>query len=950
MNTATLGTVVRRLRSISEQVVEASDRQLLAQFSTDQDQTAFATIVRRHGPMVLGVLRRTLQHEQDAEDAFQATFLVLARSAASIRDVQALPSWLHGVSRRIAMKTKRSAARRRHHEGRALPTLNTPSNDMDWREVQAILDEEVSRLASIYRTPFILCCLEGLGRDEAAQRLGLKDGTLSSRLAKARTILKERLAKRGIALSAVLASIAISGKPAVAETLEQSTVLGLFGKASATVLTLARGMTPTLAYARIAIVGVVLAAALCAGAGALKARPQAAAAIPPVVKPIDVAQPIAAADPDAKSERPSEFDVSGTIVGPDGKPVAGAVVALWTNDLKKRDDVKVQATTGPDGKYRLRVPSAALDRYARIVVNAKGLVTDWIELNQPPKSELSHTLPKEETPLTGRILDLEGKPVAGATITVTEAERPRSGDLAPYVEAYMKAEKYNFPELPQTIWITPAALDASSTATTDKDGRFQLPGYGRERLLHLTVSAPGMERRMLTVLTRPVDPELVKKSYLRGDNFELALAPGKVMQGTVTERLTGMPVAGVSVYAGQAIATTNEKGVYRMDGLSKQSNLYVSASPPKPYFRTEHKQIPDTPGLEPITLDFQLDSGIEITGKLRDKATGKPVTGVVWYNAQSGNTYLKDQKIDGNGIGGRFETKPDGTFRVLVLPGPGYLCVQADENRYARVAPEGWDGNPINAIPHGVLPQQYHVTIAIDPDEKKPDSRSITVDLEPGTTRNGVVVDQDGKPVEGAIALGLTSIPDPGATTTPRPQRFGPPPSGRLKGPTFTAVGLNPKDPRLLVFIHHEKKLGKIIEVRGDEKGDLTVKLEPLLSAAGRVLNADGSPVDSYSITTLAPRRFAEYKRLPFVMLSFGPTSIRYRADEQTWLPKAVTTDKDGKFRIEGMLPGIDYEFWVTEDPVEPRKFARPVLMQKKTLDAGKNADFGEWKLRSQSE
>src|SRR5258708_33655179 len=139
MNTATLGTVVNRLRSLADPLPEPSARQLLAEFSNSRDQTAFAAIVRRHGPMVLGVLRRALRHEQDAEDAFQATFLVLARSAGTIRDVQALPSWLHGVSRRMAMKTKRSAARRRNYEGRAVPVANAPASDLDWREVQATL-------------------------------------------------------------------------------------------------------------------------------------------------------------------------------------------------------------------------------------------------------------------------------------------------------------------------------------------------------------------------------------------------------------------------------------------------------------------------------------------------------------------------------------------------------------------------------------------------------------------------------------------------------------------------------------------------------------------------------------------------------------------------------------------------------------------------------------------
>ena len=258
-----------------------------------------------------------------------------------------------------------------------------------------------------------------------------------------------------------------------------------------------------------------------------------------------------------------------------------------------------------------------------------------------------------------------------------------------------------------------------------------------------------------------------------------------------------------------------------------------------------------------------------------------------------------------------------------------------------------WDGNPIDAVPHGIIPQQFHVVTSIDPDASNPESLFIAIDLEEGMRKSGTVVDPDGKPVEGALAFGLTSIPDPGATTSPRPQRFGPPPSGRLKDSTFTAVGLNPKEPRLLVFVHPEKKLGKVIEVRGDEKADLTIKLEPLCSATGRVVNADGTGGVGLVVNTMPPRRIADYKRLPLVLLNTGPLSYLARTELGKWLPEAVTVDKDGKFQIDGLLPDFNYDLLITADRIEPRKPPRSLHMLKVSVEKGKKTDLGEIKLRA---
>src|SRR5262245_48989275 len=190
-----LATIVRQVRSLSAapHAGAQTDAELLRAFTASSDPAAFAALVQRHGPLVLAVCRRVLHQLQDAEDAFQATFLVLARKAASVSQHASLSGWLHGVAHRIALNARRAAARRRRHEGQAKSMHPpTPAWEAAWREVQLLLDEEVQRLPEKYREPFVLCCLESQSCAEAARRVGVKERAARSRLAEARRRLDAR--------------------------------------------------------------------------------------------------------------------------------------------------------------------------------------------------------------------------------------------------------------------------------------------------------------------------------------------------------------------------------------------------------------------------------------------------------------------------------------------------------------------------------------------------------------------------------------------------------------------------------------------------------------------------------------------------------------------------------------------------------------------------------------
>jgi RNA polymerase sigma factor (sigma-70 family) len=201
------------LRQLLDHFQEAggglTDAQLLSRFIAARDESSFAALVRRHGPMVLGVCRRLLHDFHHAEDAFQATFLVLARKAASVAKREAVVSWLYGVAYRTALEAREVHARRRARErpmNDVPPPAVAPPEAQDWRP---LLDRELNRLPEKYRAAIVLCDLEGRTRKEAARLLRVAEGTLSSRLATGRNLLAKRLAGCGLALSGGALAVAM---------------------------------------------------------------------------------------------------------------------------------------------------------------------------------------------------------------------------------------------------------------------------------------------------------------------------------------------------------------------------------------------------------------------------------------------------------------------------------------------------------------------------------------------------------------------------------------------------------------------------------------------------------------------------------------------------------------------------------------------------------------------
>jgi RNA polymerase sigma factor (sigma-70 family) len=244
MATSQMNEVIQHLRRIVllPEGAGLTDKQLLEDYIGRRDEAALAALVRRHAPMVWGVCVRVLRNHHDAEDAFQATFLVFVRKAASLASKELLANWLYGVAHQTALKARATTARRKERERQVteMPEREVAPQEL-WTDLQPVLDQELSRLPAKYRSVIVLCELEGKTRKEAAQELGVPDGTVGGWLARARAMLAKKLAQRGVTLSgAALAAVlsqnaASAGVPTsvVSSTIKAATLFAA-GQAAAT--------------------------------------------------------------------------------------------------------------------------------------------------------------------------------------------------------------------------------------------------------------------------------------------------------------------------------------------------------------------------------------------------------------------------------------------------------------------------------------------------------------------------------------------------------------------------------------------------------------------------------------------------------------------------------------------------------------------------------------------
>jgi RNA polymerase sigma factor (sigma-70 family) len=980
MSSSVLTAGLRRLRDTlaSQQGSEDSDEHLLHAFLSRRDDSAFAVLVRRHGPMVLHVCRRVLGHQQDAEDAFQATFLILARNAVSLRKKSSLASFLHGTAYRIALKAKQSAARRRKHEGQA-PARSPadPADELLWGEVRTQLDEAISHLPDKYRVVFVLFNLEGLGREETARRLGLKPGTVASRLAEARKRLSRRLARRGVELTAVLAAAALATPPATALpaglmacTLRAARAAneGLAGAVSASVAELVQGATAAIVSKTKIAAAVVLAVSMLAGASMwFRAQPQAGL-VPPAESPAAKSDDKPKAVP-PKTETATTVVIQGRVLDPEGKPKARAKLLLLTEEGK----VKQLGVSGADGCFAVEIPKEPKFRrlFRYLVAQVEGCGIDFFDVaKSDPKNPLEFRLVKDNV-IRGRVVNTEGKPVHGVRVTAEQINVRIDNSLDTFLTAYLQIlSGGKGSAAAKVLWENGGALFA---ATTDADGRFAIRGVGGERTVQLCIRGGGIADTMLLhVVNRAgFDPKPYNQAFrdhyvranrrkdqpwmqghlLHGPEVSLVAEAEKIIRGVVTDADTGkgqpdLVVALTASYSNfmpltYPQAKTDSNGRYEIRGVHKDKSYRLeSLSNAASGYTPSQVWADDSPGQQSITVNLKVKKGVIVTGKVIDKATGEAIPGSVAVAVLSGNPFVKEYHYD------KFETPhglplvargadmaADGSFRLVTLPGP--VLLMGGPN-YQKLEPlEALKFKP--AVPDPQYPKYFQVRpggadgMSFTYSGLKRSNDTVVgnfckvLDIKPGVA----VVKQD-------ILLECAS-----AVTVAVQDADGRPLSGvwvtgvsprsyrplRMDLATCPVYHLEAGKPRLLVFHEPRRKLVAALTVRGDEKPPRIVKLGPAGSLKGRLLDADGKPLAGMAVDLHYRAKQAE--------------EIRFRSREG----KQIVTDAAGAFAFDELIPGMKFE-------LSFRRGQRPLEGVAKTMEiqAGECRDVGAIKVKPRPE
>jgi RNA polymerase sigma factor (sigma-70 family) len=924
MATAQLGTVVRHLRNLAADPkrTEQTDGALLRAFLSGNDPAAFEALLQRHGPMVLRVCLRTLGHVHDAEDVLQATFLVLAQQAVSIRKKESLASWLHGVAYRMATHAKRAAARRRGHEARANPTPpRDPALCAAWQELQALLDDEIGSLSETLRAPFVLCCLENKSCAEAARQLDLAEATVWKRLSRARQRLRDRLTRRGVALTTVLAAAAVGANDAraavprsvVAPTVKAATRVTAGQPlasipVSARVLTLVEGVNQAMFLSKCKSAILVLLAVGVVGAGLGLAALRSAGADSPPPAPQAPQAPAAERPKDARDV----VKVRGRVLDPDGKPLDGAKVYLG-HDKPKEGTYPVRATSGDDGRFEFTFARSELDKIDAdaplppVLAIAEGRGCDWAKVGSAGE-ELTLRLVKDEA-VSGRILDADGRPVAGARLTVdgmaAHTGSKREGFAFVYTLPWGPYIKDNADAWAGPLPGQPAVLK------TDAEGRFRLAGVGRDRVVFLHLEGPGIAMADLGVIA--------------GAPVEHLAAASRPIRGVVRDKDTGKPLAGASVFVnwwnnldyeeprwGKAVA--DKEGRYELLGLAKSPHYHLQGRPAKGqlYFQRE-VELGDTPGFDARVADIDMVQGLTVRGKVIDKTTGRPVAqALVAYHPLHGNPHASREAQRSEAT-----TGPDGSYALTVHPSVGVIgviCRNPDAYMHAVVTdkelkesftfplPDGGNNETFLAIAvslGGRIPlfqPNYNALVLLEP--KESDKELVKdIALERPLERKGHVVGPDGQPITGVTVSGLS----------PRQQTF----TETLKGSDFTVRGINPRAKRLLIFQHNGKNLGYFLKELPDENlGPLTIELQPCGSISGRIVDQDGQPVAS--------------------------GRIYVRTDTPLASPN-LTMDKEGRFHVKGLVPGLEYMF------VDDKRVF--ILRSGVVVEPGQHKDLGDIKV-----
>jgi beta-lactamase regulating signal transducer with metallopeptidase domain len=632
------------------------------------------------------------------------------------------------------------------------------------------------------------------------------------------------------------------------------------------------------------------------------------------------------------SQDARQITVRGKVLSPEGQPVANATVRAAVDHWAMLDSIVShdgklpvpETKTDANGQFTISFTTqpygdlSALNRrwrdiwkWTNIAASAPGYGAAWVTYRdiQPDRPITLQLVP--DVPVKGRVVDAAGKPVAGLDIAVAKdnVEAAKDENLTPWLAGIKEGQ------LPWVVVnlspreIEPALIGVPKQVTTDAEGRFEIRGVGRERHFDLRFKSESASYRIIGVVTRlmqPIERVILSSGYERsepakeplfGAEFTVTATPSRPIVGVVRDAKTKKPLAGVSVESDKLAdypfvshrvlkTTTDAEGRYRLVGMpkGKDNRLVIVPNDDQPYLMREVK-VPDTEGLGPITVDVELHRGVWITGRVTEKTTGRPVRARLYYlpfrsNASAKATPEFGDNFNADGYQGRYESRGDGSYRLVGLPGRAIVGAECDLREY-RV------GVGADAI-HDPLKEKHFDTYAnpIHPGPSWPhvmkeinlpaDAQSATVDLEvdPGQSMRVTMVDPDGKPIGGVDVDGAASSHH-GVQT--------------IDEPTFEVMNLAPGETRRLVFRDDKRKLGLVTQIKADDPRPqpIVIQLQPAGTLKGRLLSPDGTPAAGTSVEA--------------IVLPSG--------DFGQELP-GVTTDSQGRFQYM-LLPGANYSLRV---------------------------------------
>jgi len=649
---------------------------------------------------------------------------------------------------------------------------------------------------------------------------------------------------------------------------------------------------------------------------------------------------------------------SGRVVGMNGRPIPGAVVRAimsWNlpdepglEKFKHESREVARAITDADGRYTITAPRPKVGSAGKPI---EGMST-YIEAAGygvlPSFKARMLPLVPDDVPVLGRVVDLEGKPVAGATIRPTQLFMPwpETRKLPPTGPVWV--------EVAESLGYGDEWCDLLPPITTDADGRFRVDGVGRDRMVELEIARPDLARKRVHVVTRIMDRlagppgdrdqrQGINEPGEYGANCTIVVEPTRLIEGVVRDIVTNQPIPGSIVTArridkanglvpGEIMTRTDAEGRYRLVGLPKAKAPAVAVYPPldQPYFLDEFLEVPVSPGYEPVRFNTTLRRGQWITGRVFNIRDNKPVAAMVDYFPMLTNNHAKNhpnfdpEVMSSSPNNNRYRTDAAGRFRVPGIAGRGVVTARNDEGTF-RV---GFGGEAIagkiegNQLPtyNRIDTRYYQATREVDlPENGEPTWADLPLD--PGGWVVFRLVDEAGEPVTGADTNGLI----PHGTNGPHALE---------DKAVATVTGLEPGKARTVMLIHKKRRIGTVIELPADgprNGPEQTVVLRPLATVTGRFV---GARVPS-NVGVEVELKQAEIVNWPGSSMRF----VNEIAD--------LAAGADGRFRFDGLAAGGTYDIEVKDRfPTERDKkftweFKRFPIAVKLTVQPSQAIDLG---------